>query len=563
MSASSSTSLAPASRTESSALTHSNSGCREGADQKDRCTLLWSFIALLTIAGSLGVSPQFAKLWEIWTTDPLRSIGMVILPASVVLILRAWRQCGWETEGTWWGFAPVTLAYAPLIFSERLVFFWAAGDVRVSFLPSVMPIYLYASGVLLLFGGVRVWRRAWFPLLLLLFLQPVPEILVRYFDIPLQCFAARVARSFADLLGLFPSNTELLRLMFTPSFGMFIAPGCDGMRGAITLGYGALIAGYLKGVSVLRWAAYVAGGVLLGHVFNLIRLCALVLYYRVAVGHPGLERKAGQADYAIGAMLFLLAAFLFLWIFLRKGREGSETEAASAELERGQAVNHKSTYWKMVVMAVLVLAVFVPGIRAAEKDPENLGVALNRGAITADQLDERLPAQVGTYKLVRAWQERVHGMSVLEAAAFEAGSSAHVEIGIWLPASEHSIERSLLTQGEVPTAGAVTDFTTAGGRTVPFNTALYDDGNMDTFIGDTYCTPLSCRASTGMEQGLHLTLAEVSGHSAPGMRAVPIFFKIQAPHISAPKEAVYHELSAKSQTFLAHVNFAQLSQDFQ
>jgi len=40
--------------------------------------------------------------------------------------------------------------------------------------------------------------------------------------------------------------------MFAPDFGMFIAPGCDGIRGAITLGYLALVLGYLKRVSLRR-----------------------------------------------------------------------------------------------------------------------------------------------------------------------------------------------------------------------------------------------------------------------------------------------------------------------
>jgi exosortase J len=559
----SSTSHAPAGKTELVAVTLSDAGRREGAEQKDRGTLLWSVIASLSIVGSLGVSPQLAILWKIWTTDPLRSIGMLILPASVLLILRAWQQSGWELEGTWWGFAPVVLAYIPLIFSERLVLFWAAGDVRISFLPNVLPIYLYASGVVLLFGGVRLWRRAWFPLLLLLFLQPVPEIVVRYFDIPLQAVAARVARSFAGLLGFSASNDELLRLMFTPSFGMFIAPGCDGMRGAVTLGYGALIAGYLKGVSALRWAGYVAGGLLLGHIFNLIRLCTLVLYYRIALGHPVLERWTKQADYAIGAMLFLVAAYLFLRIFLRKTGRESEAGTSTAAVEKGQAVDRRLTYWRMAALAVLVLPVLSLGIRAAETDPDNLSLALYRGAITPHELDERLPAQVGMYRLVRAWQEQQQGVSVMEAATFEAGSSSDIEVGIWLPPRGHTIEGSLMTQGELPVASTVAVFTTEDGRSVPFHTALYDDGITYTLIGDTYCSPLSCQASSEHEQGLHLTLAEVAGHNAPGKRAVPIFFKIQAPRMSIPPGAVYKELSARSQTFLSHLNFTQLSQNFQ
>jgi exosortase J len=541
---------------------HSDVSCREGTGQSNQGILLWPLIALLSVAGFIGESPQLAKLWEIWTTDPLRSIGMLILPASIFLILRVWRRSGWEHEGTWWGLALVALAYAPLIYSERLVLFWTAGNIRINFLPSVLPIYLYASGVVLLFGGMRVWRRAWFPLALLLFLQPVPDVVVQYLDIPMQGFAARVARSFADLLGFSPSNGELLRLMFTPSFGMFIAPGCDGMRGAITLGYGALIAGYVKGVSALRWTGYVIGGVLLGHIFNLFRLCALVLYYRIAVGHPALEGWARQADYAIGAMLFLVAAFLLLWILLRKQRQENEIGAV-LPLGVRQGAKRGSIYWKMAVLAVVVVRVLVPGLRAARKNPENLALALQRGAITAREIDQRLPAQVGAYKLVRAWQEDDQGVSVLEAAVFEADPSDEMEIGIWLPPSGHSIERSLMTQGKYPVAGAVTDFMTANGHKVPFNTALYDDGKTNMFIGDTYCTPLSCQASAGREQGLHLTLAEVTGSSAPGKRAVPIFFKIQVPRIDAPRDVVFGSLRAKSQKFLAQLTLTRLSQDFQ
>ncbi len=292
--------------------------------------LLWSSIGLVTAAGFFGISPELTKLWEIWTADPLRSIGMVILPTSILLILRVWLKSGWELRGTWWGLLFVALDFIPGMFSERPVFFWSAGSVKISFLPYAFPIYLYVCGIVLLFAGLRVWLRAWFPLALLLVVQPVPQVLVHFLDLPMQGLSAHIARSFAALLGLSPTNAELLRLMFAPSFGMFIAPGCDGMRGATTMAYGALIACYLKRVPISRWIMYVAGAFLLGHIFNLLRLCALVVYYKVALGHSALEHFARQADYMIGGLLFLTAALLFLWMVSGKANATAPADVAAS-----------------------------------------------------------------------------------------------------------------------------------------------------------------------------------------------------------------------------------------
>src|ERR1035437_2139768 len=64
------------------------------------------FAALGTTLAVLGLStiwPTLLTLWIIWTTDALKSIGMVVPLVSLILILRAWRALGWEAEGSWWG----------------------------------------------------------------------------------------------------------------------------------------------------------------------------------------------------------------------------------------------------------------------------------------------------------------------------------------------------------------------------------------------------------------------------------------------------------------------------
>ena len=154
--------------------------------------------------------------------------------------------------------------------------------------PHSLVVFAYGAGVVLLFGGTRLFRAALFPLLLLWFVNPVPHIFNVFVDLPLQRISAHVARAFAIALGQ-PLSPDQIRLMFTPDFGMFIAPGCNGIRGAVTMGFIALIAGYLYRFRWYAHAAVVAGAVLLGYVFNFARLCILVLYYLVALHFPWLQ----------------------------------------------------------------------------------------------------------------------------------------------------------------------------------------------------------------------------------------------------------------------------------
>jgi len=525
--------------------------------------MLWSWIGGLTIIGFVGLFPQFLKLWGVWTTDPLRSIGIIILPTSMVLIIRLWRQSGWELRGSWWGLVLVALAFMPNVCGGRLEFYWAIANTRLNFIPSVLPIYLYTGGILMLFAGVRMWLRAWFPLALLLCLQPVPEVFVRFLDLPMQGICAHVARSFAGLLGLSPSNSELLRLMFTPGFGMFIAPGCDGMRGAITLGYGALILGYMKRLPLWKVSIYVVGALLLGHLFNLIRLCALVLYYRVAVGHSVLENVAKQADYVIGALLFCVAASLF-WVLFKNEGEAGAAGAQSISSQATQAGDRKLIHWRVAVLALFVLVAMPSAGRAIRINSENLAWTMRRGEVSSTELNARMPTQVGAYRMVRVWQERQSGNLVLETAAFEKAQSGEIELGIWLAPTDHSIQQSLLTHGETPKTTAIAQFSTSGGRAVRFNTAFYDDGTTETLTGDAYCSPLSCQpGSYQAKKGIHLAIAKTVDYTTRGIRVIPIFFKMQAPHTDAGSKTDYTALSIECQDFLSHLDLTQLSQSFQ
>ncbi len=108
---------------------------------------------------------------------------------------------------------------------------------------------------------------------------------------------------------------------------MFIAPGCNGIRGAVTMGLIALIAGYVCRFRFWTHVSVVIGAVLLGYVFNLARLCLLVLYYLVALHFPWLQNKATLGDYIIGACLFFLAGCILFTMIRRLATRTRSTRA--------------------------------------------------------------------------------------------------------------------------------------------------------------------------------------------------------------------------------------------
>lgn len=256
-----------------------------------------------------SANPLLLALWGIWTSDGLRSIGLLIVPTSLFFCLRAWRG-GVSTRGTWWGLLVCAAAMiGAQISSTSVASYHVAGlsGAGLRILPIGLVLWAYVSGVVLLFFGTEGWRKAAFPLAFLLLVNPVPEVFQRAVDLPLQYVAAATARSFAAWLHT-PLHSDQLKLMFSPSLGMFVAPGCNGLRGAVAMGYLTLSLGYLRGLPFAAHSIYVLAGIFVAYLFNLIRLCSLVLCYRVALGFSFLGDHMEAADYVIGGVLFLCAA---------------------------------------------------------------------------------------------------------------------------------------------------------------------------------------------------------------------------------------------------------------
>jgi exosortase J len=540
---------------EHAAIPPASSAETAGLKPSTAALLIWCAIAVLAAVGCLGIYQVLGSLWTLWTTDPLRSIGMLIPPASILLTLRVWRQSGWELRGTWWGLPVIALAFLLSMLHDSSLIEAFIGNARLSLVPASVPVFIYGSGIVLLFAGPRVGRKAWFPICLLLLSKPVPGIVGTLIDIPLQTVSAQVARSFATLIGFTPTTPQL-RLMFSPKFGMFIAPGCDGIRGAVTMAYVALILGYLKRVSLVRWAAYVFGAAMLGYLFNFIRLCVLVVYYRLAFGHPALEGFAKWADYCIGSCLFLVAMFIFMRLANR--RPGSPAEEDSLE-NRRPTPRFRAVAIKCVAFVLALAVVLSLPSSALRYRPQRSSTAIPSIGL--------MPRQVGSFALSRAWYEQQSGMTVEESAAYSAPGSDEVYLGVWVAKIFHDPNACWLARGQKADILTTRTFSVAQGPPIEMNIGFYSDGVTDSIVVSADCTSKSCllfqRSSSNQQFGFLFVKPQLNQLSAVAEHPIPIMIRIDRLHAGTSKEANYDLLTAEAQKFLSGLNPMSMGGTFQ
>ncbi len=529
----------------------------------DSRTLKPSAIAgLACLAASAGLLTIFSSvrmLWTIWRTDDLKSMGMVVPFVCAVLILREWRRLGWETQGTWWGFAVLAISAALMFLRDQTLFIITINkDWLLQIPPLPLVAVVYTAGMVLLFGGKRLLRAAWFPVLLMWAVIPVPQTFSRFIDLPLQHAAAAVARAFAHALGQ-QLTEDKLRLMFTPEFGMFIAPGCNGIRGAITLGLAAIVVAYLYRFRWFVFAPVVAGAVLLGYIFNFLRLCLLVIYYKIALGHTWLQNHARQADLVIGGCLFVLALVIFFAVAERLRRAPADVlpEPQSAPPTPRRA----RPYLARIAAALALSAIF--GVEAIHSLRAEQAYEASRPTPAG------LPQRIGDYTLVRTWTDTTLERTVVYIWGDYAPPppppgvepSPHIELGISPQLGVHDAEVCHIARGEDPTWHGQIVTPSPDGH-IDLTAAAYNNGVTQRLEASTVCDAGACRQYSETTQ--HVTLVYARPHreipmQADRTRPVPVLLKVESLDVLSTTAVVEPKLAAALKAFLAQANLVQIT----
>jgi exosortase J len=525
---------------------------------RDRSGLVAMGVVLLVALGSLALLPLWQVMARVWASDPLRSVGAIFPVVSLIGVVAAWRRLGWRLDGSFWGLLPValsiplarlvTVANIGVVFEKERIFVTQLGPV----------LFLYGAGATLLFGGRGLLRAAIAPLCLLLFINPVPHFFNSLVDLPLQQLSALTARGFAHMIGLNPTG-EQLRMMFAPDFGMQIVPGCNGVRGSITLLYLTLIFGYTRRLRprILALTAIVA--CLSGYVLNLFRLCFLVIYYRIGIAVPSIQKYGVGVDYAIGCTLFLLAT-LALGLLIRSLEGTLKSDVAESQPIPPNKLPSRAN----VVARVACFAAFVAVAIGMERRSFANETALRPREQEAGRV---FPSAAGAYRLVRTYSEKgPNGVIWLMLADYEGpGQSAHVNhlvLGLWVGPGYHQVAVSKLLQGVRPEWAGAFDVGIQPSLPIHFSTSFYDDGVSREYDAEAVCSGEGC-SSYLVGSGKHgFKLVAPSLHDMflpPDNKRLSILLRREWPDSQpgTPQE-LRAEFEADARTFTSQLDLSAL-----
>ena len=167
---------------------------------------------------------------------------------------------------------------------------------------------LLLGALLLLFLGNKSIKISWFPLLYMIFMIPVPGIIVDALTGPLKQYISIIAESVLYALG-YPIGRQGV-VLHIGQYQLLVADACSGLHSMFSLSALGLLYMYLsRRQSLLHNGIMLASILPIAFVANVVRVMILILvtyYFGDEAGQGFLHGTAG--------IVLLLAALMFLFL---------------------------------------------------------------------------------------------------------------------------------------------------------------------------------------------------------------------------------------------------------
>lgn len=260
-----------------------------------RATAPWAWLAFGFAAMYLPV--YWAASGDLWQTDELGH-APIVLGLTVWLFWRARREIAHAPPRN-----ARTLGWA--LFASGLLVYVFGRTFSIASLTFASQIFVVAGGLTLV-GGLGALRAAWFPVLYLLFMVPLPASLVEALTGPLKNWISLIVVDALYAIGL-PISRSGVTISIGP-YQLLVADACTGLNSMFSLAAtGVLFMHVMQRASRLHNLVMLASIIPIAFAANIVRVVTLVLitYWL------GDEAGQGFLHGAAGLLLFVVALALF------------------------------------------------------------------------------------------------------------------------------------------------------------------------------------------------------------------------------------------------------------
>jgi len=247
----------------------------------------------------LAYVPNLIWMWDRWfARDSYYSHGILIPIVTIVLIWQMRAELApIKKISSGWGMPLIMLGMVMHAFGSLMRVYFISG----------FSMILVLVGLILFFYGTAVFKKILFPILFLLFMVPVPLVMVTNVSFKMKIFAAKIATTFLSSSGI-PAVREgsVIRMQHAQ---VIVDDVCSGLRSLISLmALGSIFAYWMKATMVRKYFLFLTTIpiAILTNVFRIIFLSSVA--------------EIWGAQYAIGFLHdvsgFLVFALAFVLLFM-------------------------------------------------------------------------------------------------------------------------------------------------------------------------------------------------------------------------------------------------------
>lgn len=183
----------------------------------------------LPILGLLAIlafiyRPSINELIYDWSNDDNYSHGFLIP------VLAGWFVWQKKDELQQMRIKPNLFGLVFLLFGLAMLI---AGTASAEWFLTRSSMIIVLAGITLYWGGVKIFKAVWFPLLFLFFMIPIPYVIYYNLTFPMQLFASKASTFLLQATGF--SILRQGNILHLANYSLEVAEACSGLRSLMTL----------------------------------------------------------------------------------------------------------------------------------------------------------------------------------------------------------------------------------------------------------------------------------------------------------------------------------------